>query len=1614
MNFLSTTAKLITKYFVIISLILPYIPAHSANITDVEGLVPDGSTNTITDRAPNNTPIVNIAVPSADGVSLNNWEDYNVSSQNQILNNAKGATVDTNLAGQIYGNPNFNPSSVNEAQTIVNQVTSGKRTNLNGATEIAGKKANLIIANGNGIDVAGASYINTSSLFLVAGSVNMNQTNGAIDSFALSNLANSSIIITGVNTPTYANLGLDASSVDYVNIIARSAQVLGDVHAKNELNFKLGNGTYNYNDKTISSSPCSGVNCAGQAPSYALDSQYLGGMYAGKISLIATENGVGVRTRGDLVSNVEDIVFDVAGDIEYERLNSQTNINLTSSGKISQGNYANPSKPAIVYAKGNVTLNGLNGIELNDSSQANNFYSAGSIYLSSLNGLVKNNSTIKAQGLLFDSSKSQSGGLFITSKSLENNSSLFSSNDLSIITTDFVKNVLKASGNSSGAPTISGTIEALKKIYINSLSFENLSLIKSGTDTSIISSTNFIDTNQIKANGNLSIIANTGIAYNDLYSGGDLSITNNISGNINHNYKSHSIGTTNINNKGGNIVLGLGAILNSNMGANHNEGSLYSKGNLTIASSLDITNNTNIFSENSINLTAQNFVNNMRLMAISGNLGANISDLAINLEKNLTNYGLLYANRNINLNVDGIITNDAYNNNSGEIFALNGNVNINGRSYITNYGNVSKYDFFYLSFDKSQELWEDLELKGYITADGKITDKFKSLESPSNLETTFGEYRDAIYQTLNELSAKVVREGAYHNSLDRIYSDYDALAPDIFAILRDKNYIDSQGNILQKFYENTKDVGALGLDLGSNSQISFLRDDIYQLLQDTKNGKIFENSFLSIAGIDNNLSRNLTSELRAKGYIDDYGNVTQSFEALNSAEALAEKISSSFANYKNEIFNLINQIKKINKVSESNLNSITYKHLNQIDNFQKLFDKLVAEGYILDGKLTDKFTQNNNLIAIDPNNPNDPNYASGLILYKTQIEEIFNNKNLGDSISESDFSSITQYHAINDINTPTQLLNQLKAEGYIDKLGNVTDKFYNDNNITSSTSSLKNYQTEIQNQISKIAKASFSQSSFRNITKSLDNSAERLIFELIQAGYLDEDGRKTANFNFVDVNEFANVFSSVASGGEYESVKSAIFDTLQTKQANYVFSDVDFLGNNFDQNILYDENRILMKNLIDGKYVSNNGDILDAFYNLAGDYSLINVDQRFSSLKTQIGQLLTTISSNPAKVSQTDLKNVAQNSTREKATQIFQNLQNLQYLDEKGNFTDHLMNQIINYSGDDQAKIAQLQNNLSEPLKQYANGIYVKLKEVQALQQQDAINNGITNGAQVTSFTTKLENKNGARISSSLGDIKIKALTLENIGIDMVIGGQAFDPSNPENPANNALIRTPHYGIAYAWKNTVLWGYEELVSNLKSLPSYIQAGNKIDIEADKIYNKSSIITAGNNIDFRTSNLENTKTQFLASTNYIYESHSKHCKKFRGCKEYRSRNYYPITTTISSITPSIISSGNSLKISAINDISIDKPSQDKSLINSPILQKDSNPNKPITNINPTSSKLLITLMMQTTLRVVLIINHVSASILIKTISNGSVILFMSGMLSTNKSSKLLRNNNNGVN
>ena len=139
----------------------------------------DPTTNTTLDSARNGVPVVNIANPNGSGLSHNKFIHYNVGSEGLILNNSKDTTVNTQLSGHIYGNTNL----TSNAKVILNEITSTHRSSLNGITEIAGQKSDLIIANPNGLTINGEGFLNTQNLTLTTGKPNIQ--NGNLNSFSI-------------------------------------------------------------------------------------------------------------------------------------------------------------------------------------------------------------------------------------------------------------------------------------------------------------------------------------------------------------------------------------------------------------------------------------------------------------------------------------------------------------------------------------------------------------------------------------------------------------------------------------------------------------------------------------------------------------------------------------------------------------------------------------------------------------------------------------------------------------------------------------------------------------------------------------------------------------------------------------------------------------------------------------------------------------------------------------------------------------------------------------------------------------------------------------------------------------------------------------------------------------------------------------------------------------------------------------------------------------------------------------------------------------------------------------------------------------------------------------
>ncbi|WP_165359304.1 hemagglutinin repeat-containing protein [Achromobacter agilis] len=240
----------------------------------------------------NGVPVINIAPPSAGGVSNNRYTQFNVGPAGVVLNNSGGASQ-TQLAGQVAGNVMLGNQ---RAATILNQVTAPNPSQLMGTLEVAGNRANVIVANPAGITCNGCGFLNADRATLTTGRPQI----GPDGSVAL-DVAAGKIRVEGE--------GVYGANLSQVDLIARSLEINAGVWA-DRLNVTAGAARVDY-----ASGAASALAGDGAAPTVALDTAALGGMYANSIRLIGTEAGVGVNVGGNLVALTGDLQVSAAGDV---------------------------------------------------------------------------------------------------------------------------------------------------------------------------------------------------------------------------------------------------------------------------------------------------------------------------------------------------------------------------------------------------------------------------------------------------------------------------------------------------------------------------------------------------------------------------------------------------------------------------------------------------------------------------------------------------------------------------------------------------------------------------------------------------------------------------------------------------------------------------------------------------------------------------------------------------------------------------------------------------------------------------------------------------------------------------------------------------------------------------------------------------------------------------------------------------------------------------------------------------------------------------------------------------------------------------------------------------
>lgn len=328
----------------------------------------------------NGLPQVNIQTPNDKGLSHNKYSQFDVAEKGAILNNSRTNTQ-TQQAGLIQGNPYL---ARGEAKVILNEVNSNKLSVMKGYVEVAGKKANVIIANPSGLYCEGCGIINSDRATFTTGKPEIK--NGQVDNFKVE-----------VGKVKVSGKGLDNSRVDYTEIIARETEMNAGIWSKKETKVITGKNTVkrSENDKNLQIINTKQPLAEEAKPQFAIDVGELGGMYSGKIHLIGTENGVGVRNAGHIGASADTLQIDSQGRIvNTSTLNAAKSVTLTASNGIE-------NKGKIENKQGDIKLNSTADIKQDGSIVARH----GNIHKTASSQITQNGESVAKGSITYQAPK---------------------------------------------------------------------------------------------------------------------------------------------------------------------------------------------------------------------------------------------------------------------------------------------------------------------------------------------------------------------------------------------------------------------------------------------------------------------------------------------------------------------------------------------------------------------------------------------------------------------------------------------------------------------------------------------------------------------------------------------------------------------------------------------------------------------------------------------------------------------------------------------------------------------------------------------------------------------------------------------------------------------------------------------------------------------------------------------------------------------------------------------------------------------------------------------------------------------------------------------------------
>ncbi len=734
--------KFFRKLISIVFLLIYNVQIFAANLV----VDPNSNYNTKLDESANGVPIVNISTPNKNGISINEFNEYNIDEKGQILNNADNIGR-SHLGGLINANPNLAPNQA--ANLIILQVNGSNRSQIEGYLEaLSRERVDVILSNENGLYINNGGTINIKNFTATTGRVNLKDGD-----FIGIDVERGNIVI--------GPKGMDGTNANYVELIAKTLELRGNV-VTNDLKVVTGSS------KIDKKGNITEKNAKGDI---AIDARNLGGMYANRIKIISTDKGAGVNSDAFIVSKNSKLEITADGKIkvnkvqgkgidikgkEYEQKDlaysdEEISINADKIKLSGTGTQANKQINLNGTVENNATIYTKEGLKTKDLTNTGIVQAINKIEVEgnlTNKGEILTNSNLTAKDTIstkkliakngISVNKLENSGIIATDKKLDIKGNLINSGEVQAIDNISVSENVNNNGeiltnNSFSAKDTITTKKLIAKEGITTDKLENKGIV--ATEKNLNINKDLINSGNIQAIGKISVAENTNntgeILTNSSFTSKNLKTTNKLMTKDDINISKLENSGKVISNKKLNVdgsLINSGEIQtldNINIKENIvNSGDILTNGTLT---SKDVKNDKLISVSKDINtgkLENSGKVSTAKKLDISGNL-TNLGNIQavenISVTNNVLNKGTILTNgfftskdikneKELSANKDISVSKLE---NSGNVLT-NSKINING--VLTNTGELKALDSITVSGDTTNN-GSILTNKNFVTSD---------------------------------------------------------------------------------------------------------------------------------------------------------------------------------------------------------------------------------------------------------------------------------------------------------------------------------------------------------------------------------------------------------------------------------------------------------------------------------------------------------------------------------------------------------------------------------------------------------------------------------------------------------------------------------------------------------------------------------------------------------------------------------------------------------------------------------------------------------------------------------------------------------------------------------